>query len=654
MSVSGSSITDGRPFAAPNDPRPSTPRAAPLVTDHAPPRRRGRWLVGSLVGLALLVLLRSLATSILAWWITARTSEALGASTELEDVELRLLEGEITVRGLHATPLPEVSASASSLDIDALTLRWSWSALLHGVAIFDARVAGVDLTLELDRPWPTARAPVRSQSSSLRSLSLEDGRIAVIEAAGAPPLVTVSELHGRLTATPGTPTETRTTHFSMAAQTPGGGSLTVDGSLAPLDPSTSWTLHFTLDRFDLRPLNPLLEQVLEMDVEHGWLSLEGWLSVGDGRLRGRLRPRFEALQLLGRGERRVRHPMAEALFGSMLSGADLPIDIDRALVSREESTLDALAHVDALELLRGIIQGGFVRRLDTLEGYESAVGRVEVDFPSGRLSFFDVTLTRIGGAVGRPFVSIARMDIVVEPSAVDRDVVTYKSIALHQPWLTFVTGATPEESQNTFDLEWQAKVNVLPYPTDRVEIFDGRVEYRDDTTDPPTSLVISDLDLLADNVGRAKAQGGRRGATLAGTARVMDLSALELEIQFTPGVVDLDAAIRLRLAALPLPELNQLLEGRLGIDVSSGTLALATDLEVHEGWLRGTVVPKLRDVRVLGFDELEVQRPIRELLLERRLSELDGTRLTLDHHVRRSVLRDLPAALLAAIRHARQ
>ena len=41
------------------------------------------------------------------------------------------------------------------------------------------------------------------------------------------------------------------------------------------------------------------------------------------------------------------------------------------------------------------------------------------------------------------------------------------------------------------------------------------------------------------------------------------------------------------------------------------------------------------------------------LLLERRLSELDGTRLTLDHHVRRSVLRDLPAALLAAIRHAR-
>ena len=44
-------------------------------------------------------------------------------------------------------------------------------------------------------------------------------------------------------------------------------------------------------------------------------------------------------------------------------------------------------------------------------------------------------LTRIGGAVGRPFVTIARMDIVVEPSAVDGESVTYKAIALHEPSL---------------------------------------------------------------------------------------------------------------------------------------------------------------------------------------------------------------------------
>lgn len=645
MSAHGTSITDGRPFVVPAD----TPRT---VVARTAPRRRWRWLVRSLVALAILLLLRFITASILAWWIVERTSAALGASTALDAVELRLLAGEVTVRGLHAAPRAE--ASASSLAIEALTVSWSWSALLHGVPLLDARVSNVEVTLDLHHPWPIARDGEPPPASGLRSLALEGGRITVVHAPAGAPLVTLSELHGRLSARPGTPTETRTTQFSLSAQTPGGGALTLDGSLAPLEPARSWTLRVSLERLDLRPLNPLLEQVLEMDVEHGWLSLDGQLNAGFGRLRGWLRPRFEGLQLLGRGERRVRHPMAEALFGSMLSSADLPIDIDRALVASEEPLLDALARVDALELLRGAIQGGFVRRLDTLEGYEPAVGRVEVDFPAGRLSFFDVTLTRLGGAVGRPFVTIARMDLVVEPSAVDRDVVTYKSIALHQPSLTFVTGRTPETSQNTFDREWQAKVNVLPYPTDRVEIFDGRVEYRDDTTQPPTSLVIADLDLRADNVGRAKAQGGRRGATLGGTAKVMGLSALALEIQFTPGVVDLDAAIRLRLAPLPLPELNRLLQGRLGVDVSSGTLALATDLEVHEGHLRGTLVPTLHGVRVLGVDEREVLHPVRELLLERRLSKLDGARLTLDYRVRRSVLRDLPAALLSAARHAQR
>jgi hypothetical protein len=58
-------------------------------------------------------------------------------------------------------------------------------------------------------------------------------------------------------------------------------------------------------------------------------------------------------------------------------------------------------------------------------------------------------------------------------------------------------------------------------------------------------------------------------------------------------------------------------------------------------------------VRVLGVDEMEVVHPVRELMFERRLRELDGTTLTLDHHVRTNVLRELPAALMSAVRRAR-
>jgi hypothetical protein len=104
---------------------------------------------------------------------------------------------------------------------------------------------------------------------------------------------------------------------------------------------------------------------------------------------------------------------------------------------------------------------------------------------------------------------------------------------------------------------------------------------------------------------------------------------------------------------LPLPELNELIKGRLGVDVSSGTLALEADLDVYNAYLRGTITPALANVRVLGVDEMEVVHPVRELMLERRLRKLDGTTLTLDHRVRTSVLRELPAALMSAARRAR-
>jgi len=617
----------------------------------AAPLHRRRWLAWSLVVLAVLAVLRLAAPSLIASYLAARISVALGVSAQVDDVELRLWAGEITARGIQAAP--PVDASTSSVELDALTLRWRWIDLMRGVVRIDGRVSGLDLTIDVHRPWPAEWDALSSRTSRLRSLTIEGGSVLLVHATDTPPLLALTDLRGRVNVTSGLKTETMTTQLSVTAQANEGGSFELVGAIAPAEPAAGWTLDFALERLDLRPLNPLLQQVFEMDVERGWLSLSGALTVGLGRLRGRLHPRFEELEVLGHDEHDVQHPMAEALLGSMLSGADLPIDIDRAASASGDSMFEATTRVDAMALLHDMILRGFVRRLDTLDDYEPAVGRAEIDFPGGRLSFFDITLTRSGGKVGRPFISIPRMDIVIEQSAVDGGVTTYKSIALHQPSLTFVTGENVSSSQIMFDPDWQAKVNVLPYPTDRVEIIDGRVEYRDDTTSPPTSLFISDLDLRADNLGRAKAHADRRGAKLVGRGRVMDLSALELEIEFTPGVVDLDAAMRLRLDPLPLRELDRLIEGRLGVDVSSGTLALVADLDAHDGRLQGTITPVLDEVRVLGVDEQQVIHPVRELMLERRLRTLDGATLTLDRHVRTSVLRELPAALMSAARRVR-
>lgn len=627
--------------------------APPLGTDAAPEpavARRGawRWWLGAALVLALL---RGIAPLVLAPWIASRIAAGLGGDAEVDDVDLRLFRGEIILHGIAAAPT--AGASDSRLWIETLSFRIGLRDLLRGLPFVHGHASGVAVDLDTTRRWPMPERTGGDAADSLRSLRIDDGRLALVFIPGEPPVEVLSDLRGSVTDTATSRRATSlSTHVELAATTVEGGSLTIDGLLAPVDTATSWSLTFALERLDLRPFNPLFNTFFEMDVEQGWLSLEGELNVGLGRMRGQVLPRFDNLQLLGRGEARVRHPMAEALFGAMLASADVPIIVDEPAPFDGGFAAEDVTRLEPMALLESIILRGFVRRLDTLVGYESSADRIEVDFPAGRLSFYGVTLTKKGGGVETPFVSVPRLDVVVEQSAVDSAIPTYKAITLHQPALVFVTGASAATSQLKFDPLWQEKVSVLPYPTDRIEIRDGTIEYRDDTTSPPTSLYAAHIDLRVDNIGRAREGTTRRAATLVADASVMDISDLHVEAELSPGAIPIDATVRLHLDPLPLRQLDDLLGARLQIDVTGGTLALDTALDAYDGHVQGKVSLALPGIAVIGSKEVDFQRPIREFMLERRLRKLDGRSLRVDYRVQESLLRELPEALLFAALHA--
>lgn len=607
-----------------------------------------RWIAAGIIVVAAAVVLRLVLAQLVAPLVRARLAQAIGVDTHVETIELRLLAGEVVLHGVHAAP----HTGASSLRIETVTLAPGWRSWLHDAPFLDARASGIALTVDLQQPWPRTYEQVQRRAM-LRSLDIEDGTVALVVGDDTNPVIAFTDLHVRLEdSSHGASSAAMSTHASVRATAGERGSLMLDVSFAAGDPSLGVNLRFALEQLDLRGLNPLLLQVFAMDVEQGWFSLHGEITVGLGRVRGRVQPSFADLRLLAPGEANVQHPMAEALLTEMLAAADLPIFVDRPFGLAGTSPFEDLAAIDGVQVIHDVVLRGFIRRLDTLAGYDARVGSVELDFSRGRLSFFDVALEREGGKVDRPFVAVERLDIVVEQTAVDRGTPTYKAITLHRPVLTFVTGTKPDRSQLTFDPDWQDKISVLPYPTDRVEIIDGRVEYRDDTTTPTTTFFVSDVDLLAANIGRAREDPSTRGAHVSLTGRVMQLGALEIVADVAPGAIPLDAAVALELGTLPLPPLNDLLRGRFGVDISTGTVAIDADFDVEGGHLSGTVTPHVHDVRVLGPDETEMQRPLRELMLDRRLRKLDDVTLVLEHDVRFSVVRELPAVLLLAALHA--
>lgn len=622
---------------------PATP------VDDAP--TAARWFIGVGVVIVALVLLRLAAPYVLAPLIESRLSRALAVQVDVDDVDLGIVSGELAIHGITAAP--DASVSRSGLTVETVALQVHWRDMFRGRAFVHAKASGVAFTLDVERPWPQRGDVDDTSGGVLRSAVIEGGRLALVLGPDTPPVDVLTDVRATIDDdSPGPRTTAMSSHVSLEASV-GSGSLAVVGHFSPVASAANWSLELQLERLDLQPFNPIFESYFEMDVEQGWLSLHGDLNVGMGRLRGRITPRFDELQLLGRGEERVRHPMAEALFGAMLASADIPIVFDQPAPFEGGFGIGDLDRLEPMELLETMIARGFTRRLDTIAGYESRVGHLELDFATGRLSFFDVVLEKTDGELDTPFVSVPRLDIVVEQSAVDSEIPTYKAITLHQPALVFVTGDSEATSQLRFDPLWQEKVSVLPYPTDRVEVKGGRIEYRNDTTDPPTSLYAAEIDLVVDNLGRARTGDARRAAPLRASARVMDISSLRVEADLSPGAVPIDASVRLEMDALPLRELNDVLRARMQVDVTGGTLAVEAELDVFEGRAQGSVSPSLPGITVIGSRETEFQKPLRELMLERRLRKLDGRSLAVDFVVPEDgLLRELPSALLAAALHA--
>lgn len=643
----------GEPDAEALDPAPGRPEATGRATSRLRRLLRRRWLVAVLIVLGVAVALRAMMPLVLRQVVEARLGRALSAEVDVGGVDLGLMRAEFTAHDIVVRP--RAASSASRVHARAVHVRWSWRELLRGPLRLTVELSGVEATIDLQAPWTPAGPGPRAAAGlgPLRELSLRDGAVAVVPGPGQAPLVAFEGLAaGIVDDGPRADDDSMSTWFSASGELAGGGRVEMRGALSPAAPLESWTARFDGHRLALPAFNPLFVRLLELDAERGWLSFTGELTASRGRIRGQLVPRFEDVRLLGRGEARVRHPMAEALFGAMLAGADVPIEVDRRAKPVGDVALDAVFERDAADLLTRVVRRGYERRLGTLVGYDASIGGAELDLPAGSISFRDIVLVRSGGAVSDPFLQVGRLDVTIDRSAVDADTPTFKSVALHRPRLLFVAGPSEAASQLTLDPDWRDKVSAMPYPTDRLTIDDGSVEYRDDTAAPPTRVFVTAIALRAENLAGARPDSRGRSATISATGRVMDESRLRVEVALAPGEA-LDADVELGLDPLPLVRINDLVRDRFGVDFSRGTLGLTAEFAVRAGRVDGTLTPDLERVDVLGADERDVAHPLREWLVGRRLRALDGVPLALRFDTGQDALGALSDALSSAVRQAR-
>jgi hypothetical protein len=167
-----------------------------------------------------------------------------------------------------------------------------------------------------------------------------------------------------------------------------------------------------------------------------------------------------------------------------------------------------------------------------------------------------------------------------------------------------VVGPSPGQTQTGAEVDWTERLEELfPFDLDRFAVVGGQLHFRDPYRRPAVDIALRDVTIEARNLTNSRDLSARRPArvSLEGRAQRSGRAAAELEVD--PFAERPDFRLKLELAALQLPELNEFLRAYVGIDAQRGRFDVVSEVVSEDGRFDGYVEPVLRDVDVLRVDE---------------------------------------------------
>jgi hypothetical protein len=574
------------------------------------------------VVLGVLLALRLAAPVGIAWTLERGLSQRVDAPVEVAELEVDVLQPGFVATGIRTLH----GEGVADLDIERVEAGWAWGELVRLDVRTTLSVIRPKVVLDLDASRAKVPTMKGVEIDRLASFRIVDGLLDIaIDTASGRSELRLSDVQVGLTATAWD--AGRHANVEASAQVGDTGSLEAKGRVDSAVAAQDWDFEFMLDDLDLRPLNAVWLDLLEMDVDRGRLDVSGRLRRTRDRLRGELSPRFEELRFLGQDES-ARHGMGEALFGHMLAGADSTIEIDRDIGTGTGATLAEIFDTDWEELVAGIIQRGYSRRLGTLQGYDATIGDVQVHFDDGLVVLERIVLTRNTRRVPVPFLSVQRLEVLFDPQVADADGdEAFKHIVMWEPELTLVKGLDDDRSQLRFDPDWVDKISAMPFKTRDVIVHDGRISYWDDTENEPIRFFVSDVELVGTEMARGLCEPGTRGALLSGSGKTQGVASTSIAVSYEPAADDANAEVTFSVDAVPLEQLEPLLRAKAGVEVEDGAFELHGQVVAESRHVEATIRPRVYGVRLEAVDDGRRVREFAKNLIERRLRRLGGRTL---------------------------
>lgn len=242
------------------------------------------------------------------------------------------------------------------------------------------------------------------------------------------------------------------------------------------------------------------------------------------------------------------------------------------------------------------------QKLDEIPEYTGSVQDVDLHLYRGAYAIDSLMIDKIEDNNEVPFVSIERIDLSVEWSALFKGAIVAE-IILNKPVISFIA---PNMDDGEFgdEVDWPAQIKeMMPIQIDRFEIRNGLIRYRDFSTTPEVNVPIYDLQLMVLNISNAHNLDNRLPSRIEMTATTVGEGALSLEADanLIQQIPDVDATFELE--QVDVTALNDFLEAYASVDAEGGEFNLYSEMIIKDGEIEGYVKPIITGLKIVDLDE---------------------------------------------------
>ncbi len=243
------------------------------------------------------------------------------------------------------------------------------------------------------------------------------------------------------------------------------------------------------------------------------------------------------------------------------------------------------------------------KTLDNIPGYSGSVQDIDLALYRGAYVIHGLKIDKDGKDVPIPFVSFPRTDLSLQWGALFEGRVV-GDVTLTKPVVNFAVGRSGQTTQTGVTTDWTKPIEeLMPLDINWVEIEDGTITYQDFSEREKVDLSIYNLNAKATNLRNVHDKNDPLPSTI--TARGVSVGkgklALDGRMNILRPIPDFD--LKGKLESINLPALNDYARTAAGIDFTTGTLDIYSDLTVKDGNISGFVKPLATNISLVDLEK---------------------------------------------------